>query len=379
MMMRILIAPNAFKNSLTAPAAAEAIMNGLRQSTLDCSCELFPIGDGGDGTCDLIVDKLGGYMIHVRVNDPLGRKTTATFGIVENGNTAVIEMAKASGLHLLQPNELDPMKASSYGTGQTIKCALDHGVNKLLVSVGGSATVDGGAGLLRALGIRFLNSGNEPIPDEPGLMGDVAAIDVSELDPRILNCELLVLCDVENTLLGERGTAKMFGPQKGATPEMVSILEANLSALNAVAFKQFGKEMAVIRHGGAAGGTAAGMAMFLNAKLVDGIDEFLHLTGFEHAISSSDLLITAEGSIDEQTLQGKGPFGVAQRARALNVPVIALAGRVPLKVNPLLQKYFHVLLAIGNEPTELPTALNNTYLNLQRSGTMIGNLLTCRF
>jgi glycerate kinase len=256
-----------------------------------------------------------------------------------------------------------------------IRIALDEGVKKIILALGGSATVDGGCGILQALGVRFLNAKGDALQARPGNLADLAGIDLSGLDQRILACELVVLCDVDNTLSGDKGAASVFGPQKGANIEGVKKLESFLSALRAIALKETGKDMAAVKYGGAAGGAAAGLYAFLNAKLVNGADYFLQLTGFEKSLQRSDIVITGEGSIDEQTLQGKGPFAVAFRAKNKNIPVIGLAGKVPVKENPLLKEYFNILMAIGNEPTDMNTAIRFTADNLIRSSQEIGDLV----
>ena len=373
--MNILIAPNAFKHSLTAGEVAEAIRKGLMQSKLDCTCECFPIGDGGDGTVELIINKCGGQLVNAEVHDPLGRKINASFGLIDEGKTAVIEMADASGVRLLIPEELNPLRATSYGTGEQIKVALDKGARKIIIAMGGSATVDGGSGILKALGIRFLNADGSELSNLPEGLSELASVDLSKLDERILKSELIVLCDVDNLLLGNNGAAAMFGPQKGASPEDVQILDSAQAKLSAVALLQTGKDMSAIKYGGTAGGAAAGLYAFLNARLVNGIDHFLQLTGFDNALEKAGLVITGEGSIDEQTLQGKGPFGVAYRAKLKGLPVIALAGKVPLERDAGLQKYFDVLMPIGHQPFDLPTALAATENNLVRTAEALGNLL----
>jgi glycerate kinase len=373
-MMHILIAPNAFKHSLDAASAAEAIREGFLQSKLNCDCECFPVGDGGDGTASLLIKKFNGKTIKSTVLDPLGRKINISFGLVDNGKTGVIEMADASGIRLLEPAELDPLHATSFGTGELMRQALDTGVRKIILCIGGSATIDGGTGILKALGIRFLNAVNNDLENLPASLIDLSTIDTSKLDTRILNCELIILCDVENELLGEGGAATIFGPQKGARPEDISTLEAALVKFCDVTRQHNGKDMSLLKHGGAAGGVAAGLSVFLNARLVNGIEHFLGITKFNEALQKADIIITGEGSIDEQTLNGKAPFGVAQKAKEKNIPVIGLAGKIPLNENIELQKYFDVLLSISNEP-DLETAMRCTKENLIRTAKAIGNLL----
>jgi len=374
--MRILIAPNAFKNSLTAEEAALAIREGLMQSKLECDCECFPIGDGGDGTAELIIKKCNGELVNAEVHDPLGRKIKATFGLIDDGKTAVIEMADASGLRLLDSRELNPLYASSSGTGEQIKMALDKGARKIIIGMGGSATIDGGCGILKALGLRFLNADGFELADIPAGLIDLASIDLSQLDERIKTSELIVLCDVNNLLLGNNGAAAMFGPQKGASVEVIHTLDTILAKLSDIALHHTGKNMAPIKYGGTAGGASAGLYAFLDAQLVNGIEYFLQLTGFDKALAKADIVITGEGSIDEQTLQGKGPFGVARRAKLNGLPVIAFAGIVPLERTPSLQKYFDVLMPINHQPLDLPGAFATAKINLIRTAQELGNLLS---
>lgn len=372
--MHVLIAPNAFKNSLDAIQAAEAIALGLKQSKLDCTSECFPIADGGDGTGSLIVERCNGVRINQEVHDPLGRLITSSFGLIDNGKTAVIEMADASGLRLLKREELNPMQTNSYGTGELIKAALDNGVNRIIIAMGGSATVDGGCGILNALGIKFLDDAGMELAAKPAELMHLVKADASALDPRILDCEVVILCDVNNKLLGPEGAAAVFGPQKGASAEDVKLLGKFLSTFAEVSAKQTGKNMAEIKHGGAAGGATASLHTWINAKLVNGIEYFLSLTGFDKALSKADLVITGEGSIDRQTLQGKGPFGVAVKAKAKRIPVIGLAGKV--ESSKEMENYFDELICINNEAVEIAVAMKNTAKNLVSAAKMIGNRMS---
>ena len=376
--MHILIAPNAFKNSLDAAAAAEAIREGLQQSKLKCTCVCFPVGDGGDGTAALLIQKCGGRIVPVKVHNPLGRKIRAGFGLIDSGSTAVIEMADASGLRLLRREEFDPLHATTFGTGELIKSALDQGAGKIIIGIGGSATVDGATGILQALGVRFLDAAGKVLSNLPEDLTAQESIDLSGLDKRISHCALTVMCDVENFLLGEEGAAKVFGLQKGATGPAIKKLEAALTKLRDVMFRQTGKDLAAIKHGGAAGGVAAGLRGFLDAKLVKGIDYFLELTGFEQALQQADLVITGEGSLDEQTMRGKGPFGVALRAKTKNIPVIGLAGRVAAVADAPLRQYFDELLTIGSASVELDLAMKNTAQDLRRTARELGNRLAVK-
>lgn len=371
--MRILIAPNAFKNSLDASPAAEAIRRGLLTSGHICEC--FPVGDGGDGTGDLLIKCLKGAIISAVVQDPLGRDITAGFGWIDSTSTAIIEMAQASGLRLLAAHERNPLQASSYGTGLLIKAALDRGAKKILLAVGGTATVDGGTGILAALGVRFLDANGEQLPLAPKYLGDLHRIDGSDLDPRLEDCELVILSDVRNRLLGEGGGVRVYGPQKGATETTLPLLEASLSRFRQVALEKGLADMNALDRGGAAGGVVAGLCTFLHARAVDGTDYFLDCTNFEASLAKADLVITGEGSLDEQTLEGKAPYGVALRAQRRRIPVIGIAGRIPAVPVPALDRYFTALFSISGGPGSLEEALPVTAQNLERTAAAIGRLL----
>jgi glycerate kinase len=372
--MHILIAPNAFKNSLDAIGIAEAIAKGLRQSRLDCTTECFPIADGGDGTGSLIVERCNGVRIQQEVHDPIGRKILSSFGLIEDGNTAVIEMADASGLRLLTKDERNPMIASSYGTGELVRAALDKGANRIIIAMGGSATVDGGCGILNALGINFLDTEGNQLKAVPQELIGVDRIDISGLDERITVTEIVILCDVSNNLLGPQGAAAVYGPQKGASAADVEFLDTFLENFVAVTSAQTGQNIDEIKYGGAAGGASAGLYAWLGAKLVNGIDYFLTLTDFDKALNRADLVITGEGSIDNQTLQGKGPYGVAVRAKAKGIPVIGLGGKV--EPGKEMEDYFDELICINPESVDIDVAMKNTKTNLIKTAKMIGDRMT---
>ena len=354
--MKIVIAPNAFKNSLTADAAATAILQGLEQSRLRFSAECFPVGDGGDGTGELLIKRLGATLIATPARDPLGRMRNAFFGLA--GDTAIIEMASASGVRLLKRDELDPLHTLSTGTGDLMLAALHHGARHIILGMGGSATVDGGVGILTALGVQF----------------SATQIDVTNLDPRLSSARVTVLCDVNNPLLGPRGAAAVFGPQKGATQEAVQQLEARLRNLAALIQATTGKDIAALPKGGTAGGAAAGLYGLIDAELVNGIDYFLQLTAFDKTLENADWVITGEGSLDEQTLQGKAPYGVAVHAKKMGIPVIGLAGRLPQSTERL-DEYFDALFPINHRLVHPAKALEYTAENLRATAKSIGNLL----
>jgi glycerate kinase len=361
--MKILIAPNAFKHSLSAGAAAMAILQGLGQSRLSFTGECFPVGDGGDGTGDLLIERLGATVIEAPVRDPLGRQRQASFGLVRETGTAIIEMAAASGVRLLRREELDPLHALSTGTGDLIRAALDHQACHIILGMGGSATVDGGIGILTALGIRFQET-------DRGM-----DVDLGGLDARIHRTRLTILCDVNNPLLGPHGAAAVFGPQKGASPQDVLQLEVRLEKLASLIHRTTGKDVSALPSAGTAGGAAAGLYGLLGAELVNGIDFFLDLTGFDDALATAGLVITGEGSIDIQTLEGKAPFGVALRAKKKGIPVVGLAGRLQQDTTRL-DEYFDALFAINRRLVHPAEALKHTAANLSATAKAVGNLLS---
>ena len=377
--MHILIAPNAFKNSLDASQVAKAIGEGLQQSKLACTMEYFPVGDGGDGTASLIIQQQKGNIIQAEAHDALGRKINASFGLIDDNKTAVIELADASGIRLLQQHELNPSYATTFGTGELIQGALEKNVSKIILCIGGSATVDGGTGILQALGAKFLDDKNETLQKLPASLKDLSSVDTKDFDKRMLDCELVILCDVENTLLGESGAAKIFGPQKGASKGDVKKLEQALTRFREITLDKTGVDIASLKHGGAAGGVAAGLSAYCNARLVNGINYFLDINAFDEALQKADLVITGEGKIDEQTLQGKGPYGVAVRAKEKGIPVIGIAGSMPLEPDMQLNQYFDVLVPVNNDIGDRKAAIQNTKANLIRTGQMIGDLMSIRY
>jgi len=376
--MNILIAPNAFKGSLSAEEVAASIAKGFSQSKLSCRLTIIPIADGGDGTAALIAKQMNSKAISAMVHDPLGRKIESSFWFLDNEKTAIIELSDASGLRLLKSDELNPLVTNTRGSGELIRAALDKGAKKLLLGVGGSATVDCATGLLTMLGIRFLNQEGKEIIDLPMGLDQLNSIDLSRLDTRLKSCEIIVLCDVQNTLLGFNGSASVFGPQKGASEKEVVTLENCLKRLNGTAKELLKVDMAALKYGGAAGGVAAGLAAFLNAELVSGIEFFLDTIFFDAELQKADLVITAEGSLDAQTMEGKGPFGVAKRAKNKKIPVIALAGQIPLQIENEMRDYFDIILPIGHAPVSITEAVQNTSADLLRSSCELGNLLALK-
>jgi glycerate kinase len=378
--MHILISPNAFKNSLTAEDAAAAIASGLLQSELECTVNCLPVGDGGDGTGTLLTKLCGGRELEMETVDALGREMHATYGLIENGTVAVIEMAAASGIRHLKSSELDPLKATSFGTGLQLLHALKAKPEKILLCVGGSATVDGATGILRALGCSFYDDKGIARNDLPAAMLEITRIDATEAINRLGGTQLTILCDVANPLIGSNGAAAVFGPQKGATELQVEQLEKRLLHFANLVETLSGVDIKTMKYGGAAGGTAAGLAGLLKAQLENGIDYFLEQVAFDKAIESADLVITGEGSIDRQTLEGKAPYGVALRARDKNVPVIAFAGKVDENDAALLKPFFEEVISINNGDEPLSVQLANARENLMYAARKLGDLLAkkCR-
>jgi glycerate 2-kinase len=325
--MRVVVAPDKFKGSLTAAEAAEAIGEGLRQGRPEVDVVLAPIADGGDGTVDAAV--AAGYdRVTTTVAGPTGEPGTASFAL--SGDTAVIEMAEAAGLRRLPGGRPAPLTATTYGVGELIRAALDRGVRRVVLGVGGSATTDGGTGMARALGVRFLDADGRDLPPGGAALRRLHTIDMAGLDPRLRAVEVVVASDVDNPLTGDRGAAAVYGPQKGAGPADVEELEQALSQLASVVARQLGVDLAGLASAGAAGGTAGGAVAFLSASIVSGIDLLLDLAHFPTAVRNARLVITGEGSLDRQSLAGKAPWGVAQAAARAGVPVVALVGRSAL-------------------------------------------------
>jgi glycerate kinase len=326
--MKIIIAPNAFKETLSAVEVADCIERGIKRIWQETDIEKFPLADGGDGTVDALVSAMGGKIIAAEVTGPLGKKVQAEIGLLGDEMTAVVEMASASGLRLVPLEKRNPLRTTTYGTGELIKACLDRGAKKIIVGVGGSATVDGGAGMATALGAKLLDKSGKPIESGGEGLKNLFRIDCSQLDSRIKHTKFIVAADVDNPLLGKRGAARVYAAQKGATPKMVGELEKYLTNFARVIEKDLGLEVANVPGAGAAGGLGAGLVAFLNARIKQGVDIVIKAWGLREKMKNADLVFTGEGSIDRQTLYGKVPFGVAKIARKYGVPVIAIAGNV---------------------------------------------------
>jgi len=366
-MKKIVIAPDSFKESLTAARAAEAIERGFARVFPRARYECVPIADGGEGTVDALVAARDGTYVKKRVAGPLGARRQARYGLIDDGELAIVEMAAASGLELVPRAERDPLRASTYGTGELVRDALDRGVKRIIVGVGGSATNDGGVGLAQALGVTFLDARGRTLPNALGGtdLNRIARIDLSGLHEGVRRGRIRVACDVDNPLTGPKGASAVYGPQKGATPADVKRLDANLKHLADVVKRELGIDVARTPGAGAAGGLAYGLMAFTRARAVKGVDTILDLAGLKVAIAGADLVVTGEGRIDFQTAFGKAPAGVARWARRARVPVVAIGGAVSGDARGLFESGFHGLEASVTEICEVDTALKHAGRNLE--------------
>lgn len=374
--MRIAIAPNAFRGSMTARTATGAISDGLRRSALkNLEVLPMPLADGGDGTLDVLLSGLGGERLSLEVTGPLGNAVKAEIGLLADGVTAVIEMAQASGVELIPRLERNPLKATSYGTGELIRAGLDRGYRNFVIGLGGSATVEGGAGCLQALGARLLDSAGNNIPLGGEGLSELASINVSELQRVVEGASFKVLCDVTNPLIGSLGAAYVFGPQKGADQATVEILERNLTHFAEIVARDLHTDIRNLPGGGAAGGFGAGLSAFLNAELVPGAGTLISLLGYDKQLEGVDLVITGEGKLDAQTSGGKAVNTIADAARRLHVSVIALAGTVEANDEDLQAMGIQAAWSIVRGPCSLDEALKHGPEWLSRAATQIGNML----
>lgn len=370
--MTITLAFDSFKGSLRSDEVADAFEEGLRTVLPDCEVRKAYVADGGEGTMEAIVKSLNGSFIETTVSDPIGRAVKARYGIIDNGQTAVIEMAVASGLTLLKPEERNPMHTTTYGTGELIADAISRGCRRFLVGIGGSATNDGGTGMLSALGFRFLDKERNTLKGCGGTLAEIASIDASQAMSELKDCEFIIACDVTAPLYGPNGAAHIFAPQKGANKEMVAQLDAGLRNFASAIYQFNGKDVAHIPGGGAAGGMGAGMYALLNSRLERGIDMVLNAIRFDDIITGSDLVVTGEGRIDRQTVMGKAPSGILRRASAQGIPVIAIGGRVEW-CDELRQSGFAKILEASNPdmPKEKAMQRSIAYENMRRAGQQL--------
>jgi len=358
--MKVIIAPDSFKGSLSSIQAAEAIERGIKKAALAYSENVevakVPMADGGEGTVEAIISAVGGKIIPTKALDPLGRPIDSFFGVLPD-NTAVIEMAAASGLNFLKEEERNPLKTTSYGTGQLIKAALDMGCENIIIGIGGSATNDGGVGMAQAIGVEFLDKEGKQIGFGGGELSKIYKIDISHLDGRVKNAKFTIASDVKNPLCGPEGASAIYGPQKGATPEMIEILDKNLDHLAKIIKRDLGKDIKDLPGAGAAGGLGAALMAFLDAQLRPGIEIVMELSNFKEKVKDANIIFTGEGSTDYQTKFGKVPFGVAQVAKEYNKPVICVSGSLLEGYEQLYEYGISAMFSIVNKPMDLKEAM----------------------
>ncbi|CAM4217971.1 glycerate kinase family protein [Acinetobacter pragensis] len=375
-MKTFVLAPDSFKESLTAEQACSAMQRGILKAIPDARCIWVPMADGGEGTVDALIAALAGQRVNCEVTGPLPHQRIKTYwGLIDGGKTAVIEMAKANGIHLLESSARNPLLTSTFGTGEMIQAALDLGVSKIILGIGGSVTNDAGAGMAKALGAQFLDKNDQAVPVSGGQLNRIHKIDLSRLDPRLNTVEIVIASDVNNPLCGENGASAVFGPQKGATREMVKILDQNLNHFADLAEKAIGQTFQYIAGAGAAGGLGFGLMAFAGAKIQSGVELVIEQTQLAEKIAQADYVLTGEGKIDFQTKFGKTPFGVAQVAKGLNKPVIAFAGLEGEGIEGLYDLGFSQIIGINPPDCTLQDALKNAEGNLQKACENIAKLL----
>lgn len=357
--MKIVVAPDSFKGSLTAIDVAGGIEQGIREIFPEAEIIKIPMADGGEGTVQCLVNATGGKILREKVIGPLGEEVLASFGILGDRKTAVIEMAEASGLTLILEKKRNPLITTTYGTGQLIKAALEQGCEKMIIGIGGSATNDGGAGMAQALGVRLLDREGKEIGFGGRELQRIEKIDLDSIDPRIRTTQVLVASDVTNPLCGPRGASHVYGPQKGATPEMVEELDKALNHFALIIKRDLGKEVSNIPGAGAAGGLGAGLIAFLDAEIKPGVEVVMKAVKLEETLRDADLVITGEGKIDSQTIYGKVPVGVAKIAREYRIPVIAIAAIVSDDASVVYQHGIDILVKVSEPPMSLTETKEN--------------------
>ena len=372
--MKIVVCTDSFKGSLTSVQAGELMIQGLRRVFPQAAYHLLPMADGGEGTADTLARALGGRMERVRVHNPLGDAIETEIGILPDGS-AVMDMASASGITLIEPKHLNPLLADTFGTGELIRHALDLGCRRIYLGIGGSATNDGGSGMARALGARFLDSSDRELSPGGGALIHLSSVDCSRLDPRLEQTELIVICDVNNPLCGPDGASAVYGPQKGASPDMVCALDAALEHYQTVLTRQTGLDLAWHPGAGAAGGLGYGLMVFANARLQPGVDTLLQLCHFEEMMDGCDLVVTGEGRIDAQSAHGKTPCGVARAANRHSVPVVAIGGSLGEGAEALYEVRVCGLESCVRRVMPLEEALSQVSVLLPQAAERAGRML----
>lgn len=376
--MKFVLAPDSFKESMTAKEAADGMERGIKKVIPDAECVKVPMADGGEGTVQSLVDATNGELVQIEVTGPDCNKVKATYGILGDGNTAIIEMASASGIELINKEKRNPLVTTTYGTGELIKSALDKGVKNILIGIGGSATNDGGAGMLQALGAKLYDKEGNGLVFGGAALENLFKFDLSEFDSRIKNVNIEVACDVNNPLTGLNGASHIFGPQKGATEEMVKRLDLALSNYSRIIKTQLKIDVENVPGAGAAGGLGAGLMAFLNAELKKGVELVIKYTNLKEKVQGSDYVFTGEGSVDSQTIFGKTPFGVASVAKEYNIPVIAFAGRIGEGINELYNNGIDSVVGILQGAVSLDEALKDGIKNIEKTSENITRILNLK-
>ena len=360
------LAPDSFKESMTAEQACQAMQRGIEKVCPDAICISVPMADGGEGTVDALISALNGQKILCEVTGPLpAQKVKTYFGLLNEGKTAVIEMAKANGIHLIEPAQRNPLLTTTLGTGEMIKAALDLGVSKIIIGLGGSVNNDAGAGMAQALGVKFLDDNNIQVAVGGGQLDQIRIIDTASLDKRLKKVEIMIASDVNNPLCGVNGASYIFGPQKGATPQMVQQLDQNLSHFAEVVESALKLSKQNIPGAGAAGGLGFGLMAFAGASIHSGVEIVIEQTQLAEKIAQAEYVFTGEGKIDFQTKFGKTPFGVAQVAKRLNKPVIAFSGLVGDGIDELYDLGFSQIIGINPPDFDLEDAMQNAERHLE--------------
>jgi glycerate kinase len=372
--MNIVIAPDSFKECLSATQVANAISEGIKQAFPEAEISCIPIADGGEGTVNALVAATGGKLISAPTVDALNRPIQSFFGVLGDGKTAVIEMAAASGIELLAPEERNPLITSTFGTGLLLKTAMEAGFTEIILGIGGSATNDGGAGMAQAVGFRLLDGNGNPIGLGGGCLGELRRIDGSNAHPMLRKVKIRVACDVQNPLLGPSGASRVFGPQKGATPEMVEILEKNMAHFAQILIQELELNLASIPGAGAAGGLGAGLMAFCKAKTTSGFDLVSKLTHLEEKIKKASIAFTGEGKIDRQTAFGKTISGVAKLGKKHQVPVIAFAGIAADDLTELYNLGVTSVFTISEKPITIEESKNRAAELLANTAERVARL-----
>ena len=376
MVPTFVLAPDSFKESMTALQACHAMQNGLSKIFPEAVFIKVPMADGGEGTVDTLIATAQGQQVKCQVTGPLpAQKVESYFGLIDAGQTAVIEMAKANGIHLLTPAERNPLLTTTYGTGEMIRLALDLGVSRIIIGLGGSVTNDAGAGMAQALGVHFYDNNGHEVSLGGRELDRVKTIDWSRLDPRLKTTEIIIASDVNNPLTGAQGASYIFGPQKGATPDMVLQLDHNLSHFADIVEQQLNLRKREVPGAGAAGGLGFGLLVFTGARIQSGVELVIQETQLEKYIARADYIFTGEGRLDEQSCFGKTPVGVARLARQYGKPVIACAGSIGPQADTLYEEGFTAIFGILDQCSDIAAACQNGAINLERTCENIGRIL----